>query len=77
MEGKNHTLDHEFEIYTKLNGGLGIPRVHSFSTEAGFNAMAIDRLGLSLNDIFIRCHFQFSTNTVLLLAKQLVSNSDL
>jgi hypothetical protein len=77
VEGKNRTLHHEFQIYTKLNGGLGIPHVRLFCMEAGFNAMAMDRLGLSLDDIFIHCHFRFSTKTILLLAEQLVSNSDL
>jgi hypothetical protein len=44
--------------------------------EAGFNAMAIDRLGPSLEDLFVHCHFRFTTRTVLLLAGQLVSLFD-
>jgi len=45
-----------------------------FGTEAGFNAMVIERLGPSLYDLFVQCHFRFSLKTVLLLAGRLVSN---
>jgi hypothetical protein len=73
VDGKDRTLHHEYQIYTKLNGGPGIPRVHCFCTESGFDAMTIDRLGPSLEDLFIHCRFQFLVKTVLLLAGQLVS----
>jgi hypothetical protein len=76
VEGKIHTLDHEFHVYTKLKGGTGIPHVHWFGMEAGFDVMAIDRLGLSLEDLFVHCHFKFTIRTVLLLAGQLVSEFD-
>jgi serine/threonine protein kinase len=69
-------LAHEFRVYEKLGGGPGIPRVHWFGTEAGFDAMAIDRLGQSLEDLFVRCEFRFSNKTVSLLARQLVSGLD-
>jgi hypothetical protein len=73
-KGKNHTLDHEFGVYTKLRKGIGIPRTHWFGMEAGFDALVIERLGPNLNELFVQCHFQFSLKTVLLLAKKLVSN---
>ena len=74
VKGKNHTLDHEFSIYMKLSKGVGIPRTRFFTTEAGFDAMVIERLGPSLDDLFVECDFRFSLKTVLLLASQLVSN---
>jgi serine/threonine protein kinase len=74
LEGKNHTLEHEFNVYHKLGRGIGIPPVHWFGRENGFNAMVIDRLGLSLDHLFVRCNFRFSINTVLRLASQLVSD---
>jgi predicted Ser/Thr protein kinase len=77
IEGKNHSLHHEFRIYTKLEGKLGVPRVHWFGTEAGFDAMVIDRLGQSLDDLFVSCDFRFTIKTVLLLAEQLVRHSEL
>jgi hypothetical protein len=76
MEGKVHTLDHEVHVYMKLSGGVGIPRVRWFGMEAGFTAMAVDRLGPSLEDLFVLCHFRFTMRTVLLLAGQLVNILD-
>lgn len=73
MEGDDCTLDHEYHVYTKLRGGAGIPRVRWFGMEGDFNAMVVDCLGASLQDLFVRCHFKFTIKTVLLLAKQLVS----
>lgn len=73
VKGKNHTLYHEYSVYMKLFKGIGIPRTHWFGTEAGFDAMVIERLGPSLDDLFYQCHFRFSLKTVLLLATQLVS----
>lgn len=75
MHNKHCVLEHEFHVYEKLGQGISIPHVRWFGTEAGFNVMAMDCLGLSLEDIFLRCHFQFSVETVLLLACQLVSSS--
>jgi hypothetical protein len=76
LEGNDRTLEHEFFVYKKLNGGTGIPSVHWFNTESGFNVMALDRLGPSLEDLFVRSGFQFPMKTVLLLAGQLVSKFD-
>lgn len=72
IDGRNHTLEHEFHVYNKLNKGTGIPCVCWFGTEASFNVMVIDRLGLSLEDIFVCCHFRFTVKIVALLACQLV-----
>lgn len=73
VDGEQHTIEHEFRVYKKLGGGTGIPRVHWFGTESGFNAMAIDYLGQSLDEHFVRCHFRFSVKTVRLITRQLVS----
>jgi len=73
VEGKDHTLHHEYRVYTKLGGGAGIPCVHDFAIEDGFYAMVVEYLGPSLEDLFLRCHFKFTLKTVLLLAVQLVS----
>jgi hypothetical protein len=74
---KYHTLEHEFDVYEKLGGETGLARVRWFGIEAGFNAMAIDRLSPSLKDLFVQCHFWFTVKTTLLLAGQLVSALDL
>jgi hypothetical protein len=67
------TLEHELHVYKKLAGGIGIPSVHSFSIECGYNAMIMDCLGQSLEELFVHSHFRFSVKTILLLASQLVS----
>lgn len=72
VHAKQHTIEHEYRVYKKLGGRSGIPRVYWFGSESGFNAMVMDRLGLSLDDLFVRCHHQFSVKTVLLLTRQLV-----
>ena len=76
VEGKVHMLGGEFHIYTKLKGGTGIPHVHWFGRESGFDVIVVDRLGQSLEDLFVQCHFKFTVKTVSLLAGQLVSAFD-
>jgi len=76
ITAKHHTLEHEFHVYKKLGRDAGIPRAHWFGTEAGFNVMALDRLGQSLEHHFVQCDFHFSVKTVVLLACQLVSGFD-
>ena len=39
--------------HCRLGRGTGIPSVHWFGTESGFNAMVIGRLGLSLDQLFV------------------------
>jgi hypothetical protein len=73
LAGKDHILEHEFHVYKKLSRGIGIPSVQWFGTEAGFNAMVMDSLGQSLEDLFVDSNYQFTLKTVLLLAGQLVS----
>lgn len=75
LDLEQHTLEHELSVYKEVKGGTGIPQIHWFGTEAGFNAMAIERLGPSLDELFARCDSKFTARTVLLLAGQLVSHS--
>jgi hypothetical protein len=72
LNARHHFLEHEYHVYQKLSGVTGIPRVHWFDTESGFDAMVLDYLGPSLEDHFAHCRFKFTVQTVLLLADQLV-----
>jgi casein kinase I homolog HRR25 len=49
-------LEHEYQVYKSLKGGMGIPSVHWFGTEGDYNAMVLTLLGPSLKDIFNHSH---------------------
>lgn len=66
-------LEYESKVYKTLAGGVGVPFVRWYGTECDYNAMVLDLLGPSLEDLFNFCARKFSLKTVLLLADQLVS----
>ena len=51
----------------------GIPNVYYFGQEGLHNILVIDLLGPSLEDLFDHCNRRFSTKTVVMVAKQMVS----
>jgi hypothetical protein len=52
----------------------GIPNVYYFGQEGLHNILVIDLLGPSLKDLFDICNRRFSTKTVAMVAKQMVSS---
>jgi serine/threonine protein kinase len=75
VKAKHPQLEYEAKVYKTLAGGVGVPFVRWFGVECDYNAMVIDLLGPSLEDLFNFCQRKFSMKTVLLLADQLVSLS--
>ena len=73
VKAKHPQLEYEAKVYKTLAGGVGVPFVRWFGQECDYNAMVIDLLGPSLEDLFNFCNRRFSLKTVLLLADQMIS----
>ncbi|KAI9011906.1 kinase-like domain-containing protein [Phycomyces nitens] len=73
VNAKHPQLEYEAKVYRALSGGVGVPYLQWFGTELNYNAMVIDLLGPSLEDLFNFCNRKFSLKTSLLLADQMIS----
>lgn len=71
-ETNHQKLQFEFKTYRCLQPGIGIPRVHNYFVDSKYNAMAMQLLGPSLEDLFKFCSRRFSLKTVLMLAIQMI-----
>ncbi|CAL9734282.1 casein kinase I homolog Hrr25p [Monosporozyma servazzii] len=72
IRSRHPQLEYESRVYRYISGGIGIPFIRWFGREGEYNAMVIDLLGPSLEDLFNYCHRKFSLKTVIMLALQMI-----
>lgn len=74
MKTRYPQLLSESKLYKILQGGRGIPHVRWFGQAREYNAMVMDLLGPSLEELFNFCSRRFTMKTVLMLADQMIGN---
>ena len=65
-------LFYETKIYKILSGGLGVPHLHWYGVEGDYNAMVMELLGPSLEDMFNYCKRKLTLKTVLMVGDQMI-----
>jgi len=73
VTAKAPQLRYEAKLYRLLGDSPGIPGVHWCGTEGDYNALVMDLMGPSLEDLFESCGRQFSLKTVLMLADEMLT----
>lgn len=71
-DAKYPQLMYEAKVYKQLRLNPGFPKLLHFGTEKRYNAMVIELLGPSLEELFNLCKRRFSLKTVLMLIDQLL-----
>lgn len=73
IKNSNDQLLYESRVYKQMQGGIGIPRLRWYGQDGKFNVLVVERLGLSLEDLFEICNKRFSLSTVIQLADQMIT----
>eukprot|EP00746_Dinoflagellata_sp_MGD_P031422 gnl/MRDRNA2_/MRDRNA2_174681_c0_seq1.p1 gnl/MRDRNA2_/MRDRNA2_174681_c0~~gnl/MRDRNA2_/MRDRNA2_174681_c0_seq1.p1 ORF type:complete len:308 (-),score=52.21 gnl/MRDRNA2_/MRDRNA2_174681_c0_seq1:148-1071(-) len=71
-KAEHQQLLNEAKRYKIIAGGTRTPKVHWYGVEGDYNAMVMDLMGPSLEDLFKYCNQNFSLKTVLMLADQMI-----
>ncbi|KAI6652658.1 Casein kinase I-like [Oopsacas minuta] len=73
MQVRAPQLHLEYKFYRMLGQAEGIPKVHYFCPFGQYNALVLELLGPTLEDLFEISNRRFSTKTVTLIALQLIT----
>lgn len=73
VKERDSELAAEYEVYQQLKGCCSVPKAYFFGVESIYNALVVDLLGPSLEDLLNQHGRSFTLKTVVLLAEPLVS----
>ena len=68
-------IENEIKIYENISDCINVPKIYCHGTDknAGFNYLAMDELGYSLDHLFSLCQRNFNLKTVLMIVDQTLS----
>ncbi|CEF66651.1 Casein kinase I [Strongyloides ratti] len=72
MKSKAPQLHLEYRFYKLMGQAEGIPQVHYFGPCGKYNALVMELLGNSLEDLFDMCDRKYTLKTVCMIAMQLI-----
>lgn len=72
-DSRSPQLELEYKIYSIFSEGINEPKVYYYGKEEKYNVLAMELLGLSLEDLFQKGPKRFSVKTVLMIVDQTLS----